>query len=279
MRKRKIKKLWKIGLAVLVVLLILDSYLLYDSRIFNINTVDVKLDKIGCANGNDIERESQVLGQKFLFIDSKKPEQKLKDKFVCIKSVNISRTFPDKVKIDVSGRQAVAILALLTPESTLSATLENPASQSASSDSIGASISAHEKVKDEFLVDGEGVVFLKGHQENLAVIYFWGSPLDVGKNLGEGLVQSTLKILEKIKTFGVETKEAKIYSQDVLLLNLVTQKPRIIFALDKNIDAQLASLQLIMTQAKINEEEMEFIDLRFDKLIIKLIPKKGESSH
>lgn len=275
MRKRKIKRknrslisqLWKIGLAVLVVLLILDVYLLIDSKILNIKILDVVLDKISCTSGEEIRKESQILGKKFFLVDQKKIEQNLKQKFLCIKSVTVSKGFLDTVTVEVSGREPVAVLALLQSLEATPSGLENLASQS-------TSVSAQEKIESEFLVDREGVVLLKEHRDNLPVIYFGGVALDVGKSIGEGLMQNTLIILEKMKTFGIEIEEAKIYSQEILLINPVTQKPRIIFALNKNIDIQLASLQLILARAKIDMEEMEFVDLRFDKPIVKYVPKK-----
>jgi len=270
-RRKKLNlfpKLWKIGSAVLVALLILDSYLLYDSSIFNIKTVDVKLDKIGCGSRNDIVRDSQVLGQKFFLLDEKKLEQKLKEKYFCIKSVILSKQFPNKVSLQVSGREPAAVLALLkNQEASPSGEIDYIASDSAKA--------TQAEVADQFFVDSEGIVFAKFTEGvNVPTIYFWSENLVVGKKIGGNIVENSLKILDKIKSFGIDSKEAKIYSESILLINPTTEKPKIVFALNKDINIQLASLQLIMTQAKINEEEMEFIDLRFDKPVIKLIPKK-----
>ena len=101
MHRRKTKRgkgsflsqLWKIGLAVLIPLIALDVYLLIDSKIFNVKTVDVSLDKISCTTEFEIKRESAVSGQKFFLLDEKNIGSNLKGKFFCIKSVNISRTF------------------------------------------------------------------------------------------------------------------------------------------------------------------------------------------
>lgn len=276
-------KLWKIGILVLILLLIFDGYLLIDSKIFNVKNLDIKLDKVNCASEANIRQESGILGKNILLLKTEEIDKKLKNKFFCIKNVNLSRQSLGKVRLEVSGREAVAILALISSESTPSArlatleaeraTLENLASQS-------GSISGQEKIEGNFLVDKDGIIFSKTEKkDNLPVIYFWGSSLGVGKNIGEGLISNSLKILEKMKTFGVETKEAKIYLQDVLLIIPVTQKPVIIFSLTKDIDMQLASLQLILTQAKIDEQDMEFINLSFDKPVVKYIPRKGESSY
>lgn len=277
MRRRKHKrvksnlssKIWKIGVGVLILFLILDSYLLVTSRIFNIKSLEVVLDKVSCVDENSIRNEASFLGENFFLLDNRGFEEQMKVKYFCIQSVKLLKTFPDKAKIEVFGREAVAVLAQLTSESTLSGALENLASSSSST-------LAQEKIESEFLVDRDGVVFLKDRLDNLPVIYFLGGALNTGNSVGEGLIKSSLKILEKLKSFEVEIKDAKIYSQNILLIIPDTQKPRIIFAMDKNIEVQLASLQLILTQAKIDMQEMEFIDLRYDKPIVKYVPGKNE---
>lgn len=195
--KRKaslIPKIWKIGTCVLVLLLILDAYLLFDSRIFNIKNLEVKLDKINCASEANIRQDSGILGKNILLLKSQDIEKKLKSNFFCIKNINLSRQFPGKVKIEVSGREPVAVLALLkNDEASPSAELDYLASNS-------ATITPKEEVSDQFLVDSDGVVFskLQGNV-NLPVLYFRGSNLEIGKIVGETLIENTLKILQTIK--------------------------------------------------------------------------------
>ncbi len=86
-------------------------------------------------------------------------------------------------------------------------------------------------------------------------------------------LNNALKILDKIKTFGVTTKKSWV-SGEFFIINPDIMDPKIIFRLDSQIDIQLASLQLILTEAKIDLKELTFIDLRFDKPIVRFAPKK-----
>ena len=80
------------------------------------------------------------------------------------------------------------------------------------------------------------------------------------------MIQKTVKVLEKIKSLGVNSDDPKIYSKIYLSLG---QKPQMVFVLDDKSDHQLASLQLILDQAKMDTKEVEFLDLRFDKPIVR----------
>lgn len=267
-KSKRLSTIWKIGVGILTLLLLIDVYLLITSRIFNIKSVDVILDKVNCIDENSIKQEVSVFGKNFFLINGRKLEKQIKDKYFCIKYADFKKEFPNKIKIKVFGREAIAVLVLLKDEeASKSASLEETASSSAhiSKDSIS----------DEFLVDSEGVIFSKAVQINAPRLYFWGK-LTLGKKIAETIIENSLIILEKLKTFGVFVNEAKIYSNNILLLNPETNKPIMIFSLTDKVEIQLASLQLILTQAKIDKEEMEFIDLRYDKPVVKYAPKKGE---
>ncbi|MBI4038755.1 hypothetical protein HY384_02235 [Candidatus Daviesbacteria bacterium] len=62
---------------------------------------------------------------------------------------------------------------------------------------------------------------------------------------------------------------------DFFLINPYSNNPRIIFRLSNSLDVQLASLQLILGKAKIDGSRLEFIDLRFDKPVLKFTPKES----
>lgn len=262
------QKFWKIGTIILSLFLILDIYLLLDSDILKVKNIEVKLENVTCVGKADIEKETAIFGQNIFILNESVIQSKLKEKFFCIKFVNLLRQFPDIVKLAVTGRQAVALLSPLKFEdSTSSASLDiaiffaTPSSQ------------LEDKSKS-YILDDEGIIFAKGELPNVPKIYFLGDDLSLGNRLEEDVVKSALIILDKVKSFGVNIKEAKIYSQKFLGLNPIADKPKIIFALDKDINIQLASLQLILTEAKIDLREMEFIDLRFDKPVVKYIPKE-----
>ena len=127
-------------------------------------------------------------------------------------------------------------------------------------------------ISGNFVVDNEGVMYSANtDQINTPKIYISGTNLTIGEQLTSIFIQNALKILEKAKTFDIDVREARIDSENIFLVNGL---PRMIFKLSSNIDIQLASLQLILQKAKIDDVKIEFIDLRFDKPVVKIAPKK-----
>lgn len=114
--------------------------------------------------------------------------------------------------------------------------------------------------EEGFLLDEEGVLF-SGTASATLKIY------SAEKNIN---FKSILAILNKIKIFGIEVGEVVVAANNLMINSM----PKIVLDLDKDHNMQTASLQLILQQAKIDEEAAEFIDLRFDKPVVRFAPKK-----
>lgn len=245
----------------LIVLFLTSALFLLRSDVFIIRTVSVRTEKVACANSNQIKNSIQLLGQNFFLFNSAKVRENIKNNFLCVRDVETSRHFPSSVSIFVSGREPkVLLLVFKNREATQGATFENIATPSAEQLANA----------DGFLVDREGVIFEKADNlVDIPKIYYYGSDISLGQKSKDGLVDS-LKILEKVKLYGLDIRISHL-SDEIFIMN----PPKIIFKIGQNIDAQVASLQLILNQAKIEEKELEFIDLRFDKPVVKLAPKKN----
>ncbi|MBI2019885.1 FtsQ-type POTRA domain-containing protein [Candidatus Daviesbacteria bacterium] len=234
--------------------------------------LEINNEQINCANEEMIKNSSDLLSKNILFVNPSEVENNLKTKFICIKSVNLKKIFPDKVNLQITGRIPVAILSIEDVQiASPSALLQKFQESTVSAESTNSALFDFSNLtsKSNFLVDGEGVVFAPfSDQINLPKIYY-DEMINLGQK-GDDSIKNSLQILEKVKSFGLEVKEAKIYMQNLLLAS----NPRIIFKLE-DIEKQLASLQLILNQAKMNEDYLEFIDLRFDKPIVKFAPKKN----
>lgn len=262
--QRKFSKKQKIPLlkfligAILLFLIGSIIFIIFFSNFLKVGAVEVKKGNIACANENELKDTSQILGQNLLLIDGRFIEKKLKEKYLCVKSIKILREFPNQVLLEVFAREPVAqILVLKNYEASQSGILDSFQATSSASFYPDGNVAA------SFVVDSEGVIFPKDSQNlNYPKVYIEEERVAV-KNL--------LEILKKLKIFGIEVGETKTVGQKILLVN---STPKMIFALDKNIDIQLASLQLILKKAKIDEDYIEFIDLRFDKPILRIAPKK-----
>ena len=125
---------------------------------------------------------------------------------------------------------------------------------------------------ENFLVDIQGVIYSNNPEGvNAPRIYVRDLKFTLGQTIKENIIKNILKIIDKLKTFGVSIKEVKIIKNNILLVDAV---PRIIFKLDDKQEMQIASLQLILNKAKIDGSSLEFIDLRFDKPVVRFAPKK-----
>lgn len=255
MRKRR--RLFAVIPILAVAILIFFST---ESGLFSIKRVEVDAKDAGCSDNPQLINASGILGQSFWLINSGNVTKTLQKKFFCIKSVNLSKYFPDKVKLQILGRQPQAILVDLKNKEDLPDSIENIATPSAF------------KAQGKYLVDDEGMVFAEDKGNfNLPYIYV-NSEISLG-NKSTDMVLNSLKILDEIKGLGVVIKEG-IISGEYLIVYESLGNRKIIFQLRGGIDIQLASLQLILDKAKIYLQEWEFIDLRFDKPIVRFAPKK-----
>ena len=242
------------------------SYLFITSNVLTIKSTEVNFEKISCATSDQIQQSSNLLGQHIIFFDLAKSVNKLKSSFLCIKDVQIIRGFPDKVKIFVSGREAKAILLVLkNQEASVSAEVENIATPSA----------RLEEIISNFQVDETGLIFSKEIKDSDRTKVYYNGEINLGQK--QENITNALKILDKVKVLGLDVKETEILNDIFITYPQIIEDeeryiPRIVFKLSGNIDTQLASLQLILNKAKIDLISLRFVDLRFDKPIVKLAP-------
>lgn len=259
-RSSKGPLLKKFILFVLVAVFFISLYMTANSSLFRVSNIDIEKHEINCAQDSEIRQASLILGQNFLFLNTKKLMENLKNRFICIKKVVVEKEFPNKIRLNISGREAKLILIPLSnKEASPSSSLENIATPSA------------QDYSDVFFADDEGVVFSKGNTNlNLPKIFLYEGVVNLGKDSLKK-ISDIVKILDKVKIFEIDIRSAKIIDREILITDT---RPMIIFKLNKDTPLQLASLQLILQQAKIDSNTLELIDLRFDKPIVRFAPKK-----
>lgn len=262
-KRKKDKKnyLKKIIIFLLFIFLILGLYIFFNSSLFKIKDIIFKKGAAACIKDDEqIKNNPDLINQNFFLFDSIALEESLKKKFYCIRKVNFTRKFPKGLELIITGRKPHAKLITLVSDATASSNLENIATPSS------------KDFSDPFIVDEEGVVFLKGDVgDNLPIIFLLETPVKLGEGVSDFLLNA-LKILDKIKMFGIDSKYNKVIAEEFLITDTV---PKIIFRLTSSIETQLGSLQLILEQAKIDQRMLELIDLRFDKPVVRFAPKKN----
>ncbi len=278
-KRRRVKKSKnnlkiKISAVAAILLVFLVVFLLFKSGLFTVSQVEVEAEKIECVGSDQLKKAFLTSKQNFFTFDKEKITANLAKKYICIKNFTLSKKLPNKLMVKVQGRDAAATLTSLKSQ---------PASASSFVENIATPSAAD--LSEQFLVDNEGIIFAKAENNlNIPKVYLYGFNLSLGQQFGKDLILKILQVLAKVKTFGVTVQDSWV-SEDIFLLSDNNLSLKIIFRLNEEIDIQLASLQLILTEAKINRrtiptgvginsKELEFIDLRFDKPIVKFAPKK-----
>lgn len=244
------------------------SFILINSNLFKIQTVEINLNKVNCATKKAITDSLDIYGKNIFFLDVGKKLKIIQDKFPCVDNLTFRKTLPSLIKVDIIGREAVLALKLTSfQEASVSAALvqltERISSQSAQESSSQSSY---------LMVDPTGKIFAISDQiVYIPIIEFWNDGLKIGDKLEQKLISQLLSILDKLKEFNMEIIATRIYPEGVVT---ITSSSIVLFNLNKDVMTQLAALQLIVTQAKIDEENMVFIDLRFDNPIVKYAPRK-----
>ena len=204
MRRKFNKRASGIRIKLIVILFILLTFgLIFFSvkiGLFTIKQVEIEAKDVECGSESQIRDSLNLYGQNFFLIDSAKVESILKKKFICIKSVIIKKYFPGKVLLQVFNRQPVALLLTLKEKQASSSSLiENIATPEAS------------QVQESFKIDNEGFIFSKNTEGlNAPEIYLYDPGISFGKRLDSVVISNTIRILEKIKSFGVITKKTWI---------------------------------------------------------------------
>lgn len=252
-----------------ILMTLVGGFLFLTSNFFYIKQLEVKTEEVGCATVEDLKNTSQILNRNVFFIDKQVIEDKLRKKYTCIKSISLLPRFPSKIIMHVFGRIATTqLLSLSEKQSSSSAILEDFLKKDSSE-----SAKENLEIKEKYLVDEEGVLFTKDENESLRKLYIFDDDLTLGQKLDQNIFKNFQEVIKKLDVLGISSNEAKIYSNIYLLYS---SKPKLIIDLSGNIKAQLASLQLILSRAKIEEKEMEFIDTRFENPVVKYAPKKGD---
>lgn len=257
--RRRSKTKFKFSLIIIVpVFLLILPFLLLKNNIFDITQVELVNNKLGCVEDKQLKEFLRIEGQNLLTLNTQDLNTNIKNKFFCVKEASFSKLIPNKIKLDLKPRQPVAILVeLKVMEASTSSKIDNLATPSA------------KLVHEGLLVDEEGVIFGKNNsQASLPSIVVGKEQLSLGQKNED--IKKIVTILEKLRIFKIDVRSAFLFDN----LFIIETTPKIIFKMDSKIDTQIGSLQLILEKAKIDSEVLEFIDLRFDKPVVRFAPKK-----
>lgn len=281
-RKKKLKRL----LLILTIILSAALTVFVGFQVFNrsvINKFEIEADNLTCTDRDQVLNFVKKSDLKYFTFRKEDLEKSLKKKFFCIGKMDIQLNYPDRIKVKAFGREPVFILVPLNTQFDTNPVVDlsddfKIATQSSMAaqplkviDNFISGINESSE-SGKFLVDEEGVVFdsLSG-QLSFPKLQIVGMDIKVGGKIEGDLIRKTREVSEGLKTMELPTDNMIILGNKLI----INSKPRIIFVLDKRLDYQIASLQLILAQAKMNSDpsrpgtdDVESIDLRFNKPVV-----------
>lgn len=128
------------------------------------------------------------------------------------------------------------------------------------------------RLTDQYAVSAEGKVFPYDQALSLPeAIFIDKSQIEPGKYLPQEQLKNCLTFIDGLKLINFLFEQAVWDPKGNLI---VQSKPTIIFSLENDAALQLASLQLILEKAKIGKGQIDLIDLRFDKPVLRYAQRK-----
>ncbi|MDO8429672.1 MAG: hypothetical protein Q7S88_03520 [Candidatus Daviesbacteria bacterium] len=232
----------------------------------------------GCLSREKITSSLNAVG-KNIFLIGQKETTDLLQKERCLKSLEIKKVYPQTLKILAEARKPLVRLSKITHNNVLDLSFSEA---SLSSRSALIDWSVPESQDSEFeVMDSSGIIFSKISDFSLPIL-FTDSDFETQKNLDKNLGEFLDKIINFLKLAqndeSIRSLESDFSTQGLKLKQLsssliVYTSPKVLLSLNLDQDRQVASLQLILQKAKIDQKMIESVDLRFEKPLVIYRPK------
>lgn len=233
-------------------------YWIVKNNLFEIKKTEINLVETSCVTKDQVLEKLSLLNQNIFLFEKSLDINVFKNQFFCVKSVQVEKHYPNQVLVTVNGRIPIANVL----------TVSKVASSSASASATFISTSSAKE--DSFLVDDEGIIFAKEFKQNLVNVSFVDQKFILGQKIEKNIIQPLLEIIKRLKDLSINIEYINVQEDTITLV----YKPIIFFTTKRDVNKQVASLQLILEKAKIEAKELELIDVRFEKPIIKYAPVK-----
>lgn len=245
-----IKKILYLFFAILIIYIALSA--LYKSPFFKIKKIYIN---------SEVEIENSDLltlfNGSYFKINSKKINDQLNKKYPEIDSIAIKKSFPNFVSIIVFKRIPIAI--------AVNGSLTENSVEGEATGSANIKYGFEKKEGHEFLIDIKGSL-LEKKEENLPTIGLDLQNKVPGDSMASPTVLFMLQALQKLTE-----KPLWIVGHDNKVVFYNSDGSYVLLDSSKNLSEQLSSLQLITNRFRIEGRKFEYLDLRFQKPIVKFL--------
>lgn len=266
----KSRKKLKVFLVVLLVLVSIGLLIFLNTSTLIVRNVVVK-EGVGCVEADRISKDASFANQNIIFIQESLIEKKLKEKYLCIDSVGFKKEYPNTLNLYLREREKALKVGLIKGSPFIKLPEIKEATPSSESALITLDHSVYEaSISGVYIADKNGFVFDAASVESdLPMIYLVGYETGLGRPIDKEVVNLSLQLINRLKELSMSYRTIKVMGDTVL----VDGDMKLTFSLDKDLNRQLASLQLILQKAKMNSKSMDKIDLRFDKPVVIYSPQ------
>ena len=198
--------------------------------LFKIENVEVAGDK-GCIEESTIQE--QFRGRNIFIVSSKRAEETILNSYKCVKNVTVKKKYPSTLTIEVE--------------------IDRPLVK------VGD--------KNIYLTEN-GFVLDNYDQKNLPTIFFdKETEFKIGERVND---EDTLYVLSLVSQIGkTDFVATSIRVLSPFVLSVYNRENQVvIFTTEKKVNVQVDSLQLILSESKIDPSKITKIDLRFEKPVI-----------
>lgn len=282
-RQFKKQKLFLIS-SIVILLIAAGGFLGYkilsENELVRFNVITQNLN---CTSTGEITNYLKARELNYFYFKSETLEGELRKKFFCIGQIKSEISYPDKLKLNITGREGKFIVTSIFPvietNPAVQLSLEQMNATQSTTEAfppkvLSQILTAYKNASGSamYLTDEEGVVF----EEVTTNIGFprlsiFSQDLKIGQKIPGGYIKKIIQVLEKSNVFETTSDNLLIVGDRLI----IDSKPRITFSLSKDVNRQSASLQLILRQAKMNldpdgrdSRSIESIDLRFDRPVV-----------
>lgn len=232
----------------------------------------------GCVDKSQVGSAlKNIMNKSILLVDQEKIKKDVKKNFLCIGLVRVSKDYPDKLSISLSSRKPIAIFELIDSEDNLKKTLSIDLKKATDSPVLNEVVLNEQKeatISGRFLIDVDGFLYSKDVNSDLPIISGFIPDVQLGKAIDSQIIKNSVNILGALKTLEITPEFSRLRDQKYLkvkgLVNTQSkhQEIELFFSLNGDHVKQLASLQLILTKARIDLKSIRSADLRFDQPVV-----------
>lgn len=271
--RRKIKKLkrspklfvptpskWQIvipfkPLSIILILILLGTsvYLFLRSDVFIVKRVSPST-SLGTSGEIGEVLEAETIGRSILVLDVGGVVSKIKEQFLVVKDLKITKRLPDTVEVEVIFREPLAVVEKAVERE---------------GEEEGQIIVETQS----FVVDQEGLVYAEArNDEELPRVDLGGQNIRLGDQLSGTAIRTYLDILNLLKEAQIVTDWIRLASERTSLADTIELQikdgPFVLLSSQKDASSEISSLQTILKHYKIKGAGLKKVDLRFEKPVV-----------